>query len=118
MKRITIILLFLNICLKCIYSENLALERLSSFVTNINTFNNLNPQEKVYVHFLKITDKTGTEVSSKGKVVSGKVDILSTFITVHDGMGFFEITPSSEKYSVIIGEYNNKYRPVYNLGLN
>ena len=51
MKRITIILLFLNICLKCIYSDNLALERLSSFVTNINTFNKLNPQEKVYVHF-------------------------------------------------------------------
>ena len=51
MKKITIILLFLNICLKCIYSDNLALERLSSFVTNINTFNKLNPQEKVYVHF-------------------------------------------------------------------
>ena len=51
MKRITIILLFLNICVKCIYSDNLALERLSSFVTNINTFNKLNPQEKVYIHF-------------------------------------------------------------------
>ncbi|MFT3912044.1 MAG: hypothetical protein QM737_21645 [Ferruginibacter sp.] len=59
----------------------------------------------------KCTDQWGYPADAEGKVTNAKGETIATFISVHDGMGKFEITPVlGEKYTAaaIIDKNINK----------
>lgn len=53
-------------------AQNTTKEKLESFVKNINTFNRLNPQEKVYLHFDNTGYYVGETIWFKAYVVSSE----------------------------------------------
>ncbi|HMU45341.1 MAG TPA: hypothetical protein PKC72_03185 [Chitinophagaceae bacterium] len=64
----------------------------------------------------KATYQNGMPASVKGKIKSGKGELVTEFATYHDGMGIFEIIPSAgEKYSAELDD--NNYKDVYDLPL-
>ncbi|GAB6013473.1 hypothetical protein [Viscerimonas tarda] len=71
MKKLIILLLFNLYCLSVSSQGKSEEQRLSEFVGKINTFNNLYPQEKVYLHF----DNTGYY---KGEAIWFKAYVVSS----------------------------------------
>lgn len=55
MKQRTVILLLLHLLSFSVYAQSSSTKALSDYIKKINLFNQLNPQEKVYLHF----DNTG-----------------------------------------------------------
>lgn len=58
----------------------------------------------------KVTNENGLPVAATGKILNEKNEIVTTFSTLHDGMGMFELTPvAAEKfYATIEGESSFK----------
>lgn len=64
----------------------------------------------------KATYQNGMPASVKGKIKSDRGELVAEFITYHDGMGIFELTPlRGEKYSAELDDDN--YKGVYDLPL-
>ncbi len=51
----------------------------------------------------KATNENGLPIAVKGNVLNEKNEVVTTFSSLHDGMGMFELTPASnQKYYVVI----------------
>jgi hypothetical protein len=51
----------------------------------------------------KVTDQYGMPYATKGKVYNSKNEMITSFETLHDGMGIFDLTPiDGEKYYAMI----------------
>jgi hypothetical protein len=51
----------------------------------------------------KVTNENGLPISAKGNVLTEKNEVITTFSSLYDGMGMFELTPASnQKYHVLI----------------
>ena len=53
----------------------------------------------------KATNENGLPISAKGNVLNEKNEVVTTFSSLHDGMGMFELAPASnQKYYVVIDD--------------
>jgi len=86
LKHTTGILVLLLLLLpKAIAQQDSCIQKLASFAENINTFNRLFPQEKVYVHFDNTSYTMGETIWFKAYVVTAKLNrptVLSTVLYV------------------------------------
>lgn len=57
----------------------------------------------------KATGNEGEDIQVTGTVYNAQNEPISTLTTLHQGMGFFELTPDTEEYKVI-AEYEGKKR--------
>jgi hypothetical protein len=60
----------------------------------------------------KATNENGFPVAAIGNILNGKNELVTTFSSLHDGMGMFELTPlpNEEYYAVLeTGAARNKY---------
>jgi hypothetical protein len=82
MKKKLLLLFFLLSCLSAFSQEKTDEQKLAEFVVNINKFNYLYPQEKVYLHFDNTGYYKGETIWFKAYVVTSENNALSSLSKV------------------------------------